>query len=201
MKPGLLFLFVFILAPDIFSQEFNGGIYSGLVASQLDGDTYRGYNKAGIIGGAFVNRFFTNSWAGQLGLHYIQKGSKRNDTKNGIYYKSQLHYIELPVTVRYFYFKKIDFEAGCSFGYLIKALEDKDGYGLVEADPAFNKFEICSIGGINYQVNKSFTISLHASYSLTPARAYSSGYERFMDKGQHNNITYLTLNYSFTSWK
>jgi hypothetical protein len=197
-----IFLLVLLitLTTNVFSQEFNAGIYGGIVASQLDGDTYVGYDKAGLITGAYVNRHFKKQWAWQMGLRYIQKGSSRVSSKLGIYYKSQMHYMEIPLTIRYHYFKKVDLEAGLSLGYLIKAMEDKDSYGFVEADPSFNKFELASVFGVNYHFNDKIAFGAHLSYSITAVRPYSSGYEVFMDKGQHNNILYFTMAYKLSSW-
>jgi len=196
-----ILLFLLIISLYGFSQEFNAGVYGGAVASQLDGDTYDGYNKAGFIAGAYVNRNFKKQLSWQMGLRYIQKGSKRVSEKLGIYYKSQLHYMEIPLTIRYYYFKKVDIEGGISAGYLIKALEDKGGYGLAEADPPFNKFEASALFGLNYHFSDKIAVAGHFSYSITSVRPYSSGYEAFMDKGQHNNLFYFTLIYKLSSWK
>ncbi len=176
-----------------FAQEFKAGIYAGMSACQLDGDRYSGYNKAGITGGVFVNRLFNTKIAYQLGLRYAQKGSSRVDNKNNVFYKSDLHYAELPVSVRYYHYKKLDFEAGISLNYLIKAREDKTSYGYTDANPAFNKFEVGGFAGINYNFTNKWLLMAHFCYSLTAARPYSSNYERFMDKGQHNNVIAFTI--------
>jgi hypothetical protein len=42
-----------------YSQQFEGGVLGGLTASQIDGDSYKGYNKVGIQAGAWVHRLFT----------------------------------------------------------------------------------------------------------------------------------------------
>jgi len=183
------------------AQEFNAGLYGGLVGSQLDGDKYGGYHKAGMIGGAFVNREFKKKWSWQMGLRYNQKGSKQVDNKNGVYYKTQLHYIEMPLTIRYRHFEKVDLETGVAMGYLIKDKEDKDGYGLIDADPEFNKFEFSYLGGLNFHFNKKIAIGGHFAYSFLPVRPYSSLFDGFMDKGQYNNLVYFTLQYKLSSWR
>ena len=80
-------------------------------------------------------------------------------------------------------------------------MEDKGGYGLLEAYPPFNKFELASIAGIYYHFNEKFAVGMHFSYSLTSVRPYSSGYEVFMDKGQHNNLFYFAGYYKLSSWR
>ena len=50
-------LLLLIFLPDlIYAQGFNAGIRAGIIGSQVDGDTYEGFNKAGITAGLFVNR-------------------------------------------------------------------------------------------------------------------------------------------------
>jgi hypothetical protein len=199
-KIFILILFV-MFGITCFSQDFNAGAYGGLIASQLDGDTYAGYNKAGLLIGGYVYRYFNKKWAWQLGLRYAQKGSKLTSTRLGIYYKSQLHYFEMPLTLRYFHWEKVDMEFGISLGYLIAALEDKGGYGLEPANPEFNKVELAGIFGISYHFTKTLAVGAHFSYSITAVRPYSSGYETFMDRGQYNNILYFALYYNISSWQ
>ena len=41
------------------AQYFDGGIIGGLSASQIDGDSFAGYKKVGLLGGAWVRRMFS----------------------------------------------------------------------------------------------------------------------------------------------
>lgn len=193
----LLCFLVFIAS----AQEFNGGLTGGLVASQLDGDHYKGYNRAGFLIGGYVNREFAEKLFFQMELRYLQKGSKKADTKTGEYYKSDLHYMELPITIRYFYYKKLDFEAGVGIAYLIKAMEDKDGTELVAAEPDFNKFDFSAILGINYAFSEKMIIGAHINYSIIPVRPYSQTYSSIMDAGQFNNLVTFSVAYKISSWK
>jgi hypothetical protein len=197
----LLFGLFFFVALSLHAQEFNGGVYGGLVASQLDGDHYKGYNKAGFMAGAYVNRFLMQKTFAQMGIRYIQKGSKKADIKTGEYYKSELHYAEIPVTIRYYYYKKIDFEGGIALGYLIQSLEDTDGAGLTDPAADFNKFEFCVVGGINYTWTEKISFSAQFSYSLLPVRPYSQLYASYMDRGQYNNLVSFSIMYHISSWK
>lgn len=195
IKFGVLVLLL-LSAYFVKAQEFNAGIYSGIVASQVDGDRYSGYNKAGFIFGGYVNRFYHKNVAGQLGMRYIQKGSKEANDKALVYYKTQLHYVEMPVSVRYFYHKKVDFEAGLALAYLIKGLEavNNDLY-LEEANPAFNSFDFSGIGGLTFHINEKFAASAYTSYSILPIRPFFPTLVGNITKGQLNNLLYFTLTY------
>ena len=50
----LLFAVTFAFATTIFSQEFFGGLILGGTTSQIAGDNRGGFNKVGIVGGAFA---------------------------------------------------------------------------------------------------------------------------------------------------
>jgi len=197
----LITLVVLFIINHSAAQEFNAGAYGGMVVSQLDGDYYAGYNKAGIIGGAFVNRFVNKKTGYQLGLRYISKGSKHADSEAGEYYKSALQYIEMPVSIRYFIRKNIDLEGGLALGYLIKSMEDTDGNGLLEPNPPFKKAELSGLVGGTYHWTKQFSFGGFFSYSITPARPYSSTPDKIIDYGQRNNVIYFAFCYTISSWK
>lgn len=190
----IAYFVLIILANNINAQEFNGGIYGSIVASQVDGDFYSGYNKLGFGIGGYVNRFVHNKIALQLALRYIQKGSyKKSDA---VYYQCNLQYAEIPLSVRYFHWEKIDIEAGVSIGYLIKAKEKRDGYEIINA-PLFNKTELSSIVGVNYDASKRINIGCHFMYSLLFVRPHSKNYNS-MKSGQHNNLLMFTLAYKLS---
>lgn len=181
------------------SNEFNAGLSMGLVASQIDGDTDGGFSKAGIAFGGFVNRYINEKWLWQFGLNYKQKGSKFINEEMGTYYHAKLNYMEMPFTIRYFHYGKIDFEGGICPGYLFDAKENLDGYEFKEPNPPFNKIELSSLFGINYSFSHKITLSIHYQYSMFPARYFLEGYEEYMDKNQYNNVTFFTLTYILPS--
>lgn len=202
--PKYIFIafFMAIISTSVISaQEFNAALYSGVVASQVDGDTYAGYNKAGLVLGGYVNRFLNKKLATQMGMRYIQKGSKEADDKINTYYMIQLHYIEMPLTLRYYYFDKVDFEGGLALGYLIKGLEAKNNdLYLEEANPAFDSFDISAMAGLSYHFNDKLSASAHFVYSLTAIRPFFPNLPNIKG-GQYNNVLHFTLAYKLSSWK
>ncbi len=53
----------------VFWQDFT--------ATQVDGDTYGGYNKAGFQGGVFVNTRLSDLFSAQLEIKYTGKGARK----------------------------------------------------------------------------------------------------------------------------
>jgi hypothetical protein len=84
MKNCLIILFLFFTIASNAQQRFKVGVKAGLSTSQVDGDTYGGYNKAGFDGGIFVTGKINEKWTSQFEMIFIQKGSKHNsDPENG----------------------------------------------------------------------------------------------------------------------
>ena len=51
-----LILVLLFLPSILFAQDFKAGARLGICATQVDGDTYEGFNKPGLTLGVFVNR-------------------------------------------------------------------------------------------------------------------------------------------------
>ncbi|MCF8373359.1 MAG: PorT family protein [Bacteroidales bacterium] len=184
------------------AQEFKGGIMAGFITSQVDGDSWAGYNKSGFSAGFFVNRQFNTKLAGQMELRYIRKGAIHDDTKTGgsSYYRSRLNYAEVPLMVQYFKGNFI-FEGGGTFGVLINSTEE-DLYGKISENEliAFNKIEIGSLIGFSYQVFEKLRINFRFQYSILPIRTnYSDNISTVNDyynqKYSFNNVLGFSVYY------
>lgn len=196
MKTTILTISLIICTFISFGQNFQGGPIFGFTATQVDGDTYSGYNKVGLIIGGFVNKKFSNNWSSQLEIKYIQKGSKKLSKNNDpSYYKLQLDYFDIPVIMQYHYKNKITFETGMAVSYLTKAQEDNDGYGLIAADPPFNKFEISALAGANYNITDRLIFNLRVSYSMHQIRNHTLRSTMWLRYGQFNNVISFSIYY------
>jgi len=126
----LLFLIVLIIfSGKLSAQSFKGGVTFGLAASQVAGDGYWGFNKAGIFAGGWVNFDFKENSFLQMELTYFQKGSRHNPNyeKNpaDFPYIFRVDYIELPLLYQ-FKTGRFIIEAGPSMGVLIHYYEASD---------------------------------------------------------------------------
>ncbi len=172
MKQTILFL-ILLISTTSYSQEFKGGILAGFITSQVDGDSWSGYNKSSFSAGVFVNRQLSEKMAGQIEFRYIRKGAIHDDTKDGgtNYYRSRLNYIEVPILAQYTKGNFI-FEAGPALGVLINSSEE-DLYGEISTlngFSEFNRIEISAVGGFAYQVIENVRINFRFEYSMLPIR-------------------------------
>lgn len=202
MKKILIIIIVLVFPLIVFSQNFKGGLLAGMSATQVDGDTYSGYNQAGFIGGVWVSRVLNDNFDIRSELKFIQKGSYRRftDGSGGTtgFYSIRLNYAEMPFLLEYKHRDDIIPFAGLSFGYLWKAIEkNADGPYPEDELALFQKFEIAANAGVEYKLNTSFSFGASFSYSILPIRKHKGNISYRLDRGQHNNVLQFYIRYHY----
>ena len=197
-KYYLVLVFTF-LYPVLFAQTFGGGFLAGLSMSQLDGDAWGGFNKAGLAGGIYTYTTISNRVDVQLELRYVQKGS-HSESKILNFYSSKLNYIELPLFLRYKVYSKFSADIGLAFGYLQKSLEDKDGGGDLPADPSFKEMEFSGLIGVNYNVLDWLLFNARFNYSILPVREHPGGQSFYLNQGQYNSVITICLYFQLANF-
>jgi hypothetical protein len=195
MKIYLIAFFV-LAASAIYGQDFNAGIRVGIDASQVNGDKLTGFNKVGVLAGFFVNRNFSEKISAQLEMVFIQKGSRRPTDDNNTYYRLRVHYVEVPLLVRFHASKKIALYAGPSYGVLVFGAED-DQFGLYNNRPPFKKYEIAANAGFLYTLSDRWKFDGRYSHSISTIRPYPGGLTTFFDQGQYNVLIEFAFLYGF----
>jgi hypothetical protein len=174
------------------AQRFKGGIFLGMNVSQIDGDNYPGYNKAGLVGGAFVFTEFADKWGAQMEIRYAAKGSAAPKYYNYIK-KFRLQYIEVPVLAHYEPLNKLKLQMGLSFGYLFSAAQS-DGYGYEKFEEIPSRGEIAACAGINYSFANRFDINARFAYSVLPVFSNYTG-STWGTGAWYNNVLTFALYY------
>lgn len=194
-----IIVFVF-LSSNVFSQTFGGGAIAGLSASQLDGDNWGGYHKAGLTFGAYTYTKLNKYIDAQLEIRYVQKGSNSNSKEQEVFYLSKLNYIELPIFLKYHFLNKFTANIGLASGYLQKSTEDKDGIGDEPADPEFNQFEFSGLLGVGYKITDKIFFDIRCNYSILPVRSHPGDQIFYLNKGQYNNVLTFTIQYQISNF-
>ncbi len=184
------------------AQQFHGGIIGGIAGTQVAGDTFSGYNKAGIFGGAWVNINVGKNSSLQLELTYFQKGSRENPTEKNSYrsYILRVNYIEMPLLYQYKAGRFI-ISAGPSAGFLLGYYEEVN-QEVVSDQQYYNKparitFQVNL--GISYFVTQNIGVGLRTNNSIL--NIFSSNQtgdvRRLFDYGRYNDALVLTVFYQF----
>lgn len=209
VKIGLSFLFLILVTTSI-GQQFHGGIAAGLVGSQVAGDGYSGFHKAGIYAGGYVGWEFTEHSGLQLELTYFQKGSRENPREENDYryLLFRVNYIELPVLYMFklpsLNMKNVgDFylETGPSVGVLTYYFEENQVE--VESDKEwYNKPTTLTLQwniGMRYFFTEKLGADFRYNFSLLNIRSrnVTGDVWRFWGYGQFNDALVLSFFYLF----
>lgn len=190
---------------ELLSQPFHGGITAGFTASQVDGDSYSGYNKPGLQAGVFVAAELLPWLDTRMEIKYASRGAREpaGDDNTGSYMLG-LHYIDIPVMASIKYKKIGALELGLIPGYLFKtAGEDDAGKLPDEYLVDFHKFDLGLLIGAEVHVTQKIAMNIRYSYSifsirdLDSAGSYYSWFGKIFghSKGDFNN--YLALGVSY----
>jgi hypothetical protein len=200
----LQLFFVLALSPFILqAQAFDGGILAGLSANQIDGDTYGGYNKAGMVAGAWIHTATGRKSTIRMELCYYTKGAApKASLDEPSYPRWRLAYVDLPLLWERKLSRRVTSQLGLAGGYLMKAEEDLNANGwLPVEDNPFRSFELSGQAGISILIIEHFHFGLRWSYSLLPVRLNPGNAVRYFDRGQYNNSLGFTLSYTLNRRK
>lgn len=195
----LLTLLFFCISNSITAQRFDAGFLCGIAATQVDGDSYSGYNKMGPIAGIWVGHRLSSVLYTRMELRYLQKGSYAKKTEEGSgtsFYRMRLNYFEIPLLLGYRLRNGFNPLIGLSGGYLIKAKEMNE-YGLLPAEDIqkFRKVEFAGLLGMEYNKSEHWAFTLVFTYSIFPIRPHNSDVVYRWNRGQYNNVFELIARY------
>jgi hypothetical protein len=186
------------------AQEFNGGIIAGGIISQVDGDTWKGYDKFGYLAGGYVSLKISPHSSFQMEMAYIQKGSRHNADSSNFYdqtYLLRLHYLEIPVLYQYTFGRRFSLEAGPAVDVLMGYEEEQDGISDPPTEPIRN-ITLSGILGASVYLTHNLKANFRVNYSLMSLRdtdaPYPDAYRKmFFQYGQFNNVLSLSLMWDF----
>jgi len=208
---ALLFCGVAVGQSSYYVEEpkvFNGGLVGGPNFTQIDGDTFYGYHKVGINAGGVVYVHFSKVCGASLELDYSQKGSRgelvTQSPTLGEYvekYFMNVNYVEVPATFHVLS-HGFDFEAGISYGLLVRSSEWIEADVPVVIDPVANRFNTSDVDylfGLMRKLYKGWYANARFQYSITSIRPWErvpAGFG-YGSGGQYNNMFNLRLMYLF----
>lgn len=183
-----------------FSQRFDAGILAGFNGTQVEGDTYKGYNKPGILAGLYVQTDVAPAVFAAMEIKYSQKGARNRITpKYPDKYIMRLGYIDVPVYLAFRTNDRGAVVAGVSTGYLIHS-QEIDNYGelALEDQHAFNSIDLQPFVGFQFDFLDRLKVDLRMALSVLPIRG-KPGVETlyYWHNNQFNNVLSLAAYYQF----
>jgi hypothetical protein len=204
-KKFAILLFCGFLSLSIKAQNFGGGLILGFSTSQVGGDDLGGFNKAGLLVGAFVNKSISELLSGQMEMTYIHKGSNNpnmNDSEHKDYGQEDISssYIEVPLLLQYQQNSKLIIEGGVQLAYLINGYyNDLNGKIPIYSVDPFIKYDFGLLLGIDYRYSEHISLNTRLSNSILPIGAedydvvdsYNSS-----RKGKYNSVLSFAIHYN-----
>ena len=201
-----LLFFYGILTYNTNAQNFGGGILLGLSTSQVGGDNLAGFNKAGLLVGAFANKSISSLLSFQMEMTYIQKGSNnpnmnKDDHKN--YEKEDISssYFEMPFLLQYHQSEVLKIEGGVLGGYLIDGYyNDLNGKIPIYTVNPFIKYDFGLLLGIDYTFSNKLSLNTRISNSIIPIGSEDYNHQNLYNssrKGKYNAVLSFALHYNF----
>ena len=206
LKKFAIFLFCGFLTLSIQAQNFGGGVILGLGTTQVGGDNLAGFNKAGLLVGAFANTSISELLSFQMEITYIQKGSNNptmNDADHPNYLKEDISssYIEIPLLLQYHQSNKLKIEGGALSAYLIDGYyNDLTGKLPIYTVNPFIKYDFGVLLGIDYTFSNKLSLNTRLSNSILPIGAEDyDGINSYNSsrKGKYNSVLSFALHYNF----
>ena len=161
-------------------QVFFGGFTAGGNFSTVDGDSYGGYKKAGLVCGGTVYVRFLPKMLANIELLYTMKGSRGVALKYSSYtgdfferYWLDLNYVEIPLMFHYTFTPRWHIGAGAAYSQLINSKEEIYTDQPVKIDPAtteFNSSDINFVIGGALQIGNGWFLMGRYQRSLSSIR-------------------------------
>ena len=196
----ILLAAIFISAmTSLFAQHFDAGLIAGFNASQVEGDAFKGYNKAGILAGIFVQTDIAPAIVAGMEIKYSQKGSQRRyDPKQPDVdkYIMRLGYIDIPVFMGFRTNDRSIIIAGVTPGVLIHSKE-LNSYGEFppEDQHPFKNFDLEPFLGFKFDFLERLSLDLRFALSVLPVRNKPEVTNYYWHNNQFNNVISLAFYY------
>jgi hypothetical protein len=199
MKKSILSIFLISFFIVGYAQKFDGGAMIGMAASQVAGDRYSGFNKAGPIAGFFVNFQPAERSSFQFELYYVQKGSRKNANAVKEDYDSyllRLNYVEMPLLYK-LHFGRFAIEAGPSLAFFMGGYEEINGEEETVDNFATMTFQFNL--GVVFNITENWMVDIRTNNSFTNLRneTLDGHVYRLGSYGQFNDVLMLSLVYQF----
>ena len=201
---GILLLIFIVTAFTAICQQFNGGMMAGLAATQVAGDTYSGFRKAGIFAGGYVSLEISKHSAFQMELEFFQKGSRENPDSSNNYnqYLFRTNYVELPLLYQYRINKRFKLEAGPSMGVLISWYEERYNEEIKGGIPPA-RFTLQINAGLYVYITERLTFNFRTNNSMLNIRSENTTGDVIRifpgNYGQFNDCLVMSLFYQFNA--
>ncbi len=194
---------LFFVLNGVFAQRFDAGLIAGFNASQVEGDSYKGYYKAGVLAGAFVQTDIAPAIVAGMEIKYSQKGARKKynpKQPEEDKYVMRLGYVDVPIFLGFRTSNKGLVIGGIAPGYLIHSKE-LNSYGEFpeEDQHPFNDFDLQPFLGFQFDFLERLSVDLRFAMSVIPIRDKPGESNYYWQNSQFNRVISLAFYYNLGS--
>lgn len=190
---NFIVFFLLFLPFSLSAQLFDANLILGFSGGQIDGDTQAGYKKLGLTTGLELTTTFKKAVNFQIEARYSGKGAvksiKLNDGSSYREFKTDLHYLELPILLHYQTVSAFNFSLGIAPSYLLKSKLYNFDSEISETLYEMNPFVTNGIFQVSYRISDKLSLNTEFSYSLYSIRK---------DKCWHTNTLTFSILYKIS---
>lgn len=203
IKKLIIPIFLLLLVNVVFAQRFEGGILAGYNATQVEGDSYKGFSKPGALAGIYVQTDIAPAIFAGMEIKYSQKGARNKIKSTDLdpkKYIMRLGYVDVPFFMGFRTSDRSSIIGGVSAGYLIHAKEfDEYGEFVQEDQNAFNNLDLQPFLGFQFDMLDQLKLDLRFAFSVLPIRGLpgEDATNYFWLNNQFNNVISLAFYYQF----
>lgn len=183
----------------VVAQRFDAGLILGFNGTQVEGDSFKGYHKAGLLAGVFVQTDIAPAIVAGMEIKYSQKGSrKQHDPKQPEVdkYAMKLGYIDIPLFMGFRTNDKSMIIGGIAPGILIHSKEVSSYGEIPEEDRQdFNTFDLQPFIGFQFDFLERASVDLRFALSVIPCSDKSET-NYYFHNGLYNNVISLAFYYN-----
>ncbi len=150
------------------AQNFDGGLVIGYNISQIDGDAFAGYHKAGASLGGFVSYRLNRTLVLQPEILWDQLGSAGKN----VAFSNRFNYISVPLLLKFAIPIQIgpkehdlQLHLGPVVGVMINA---RDLITKVDISDNYRGYDVRGVAGATFDVSRRMALCLRYGYSLAP---------------------------------
>jgi hypothetical protein len=185
-------------------REFMGGLIAGGVTSQISGDGLGGWDKFGLVGGAWVEIPFSDKMGLNMAMKYINKGSRTKiDSVSFQTFGYYLNYIDVPLLFSYSLISKpdkgkLDLLIGPVAGVLLNQKIVSNGFE-VDVNPPFRSFELGAELAFRLWAGEGLFLQFSAGTSVLPTRPNPAQVNKlsYYESGNYNQTLQLIIGLRF----
>lgn len=184
-------------------RTFYNGVAAGINASQVDGDNYAGFHKAGLNIGFVSYARLNETFRLSIEMLYSRKGARNVQVINSPavgsvpeIYTLKLNYAEIPLMLHIYTGYNIHLGMGLSYSRLLSSKESLESSVPVNLHPEVNTFhkdDINYLASIQYQLYKGISVRARYQYSARSIRDADKIPEALGTAAQYNNLFALQL--------